>query len=88
MARQLLEAGEVDVNATYGRIGDTMLHKCARQNDYGVAYELLKHGANPNIANKYNQYPLDIAMQKGNLYIAEMLKSKGAVTNKSLTLGR
>ena len=57
--RSLLEKG-VEVNAK-NSAGSTPLHEAALVGDWPLVRYLLSRGANPNISNRKNQTPLDVA---------------------------
>lgn len=56
--------------------GNTPLHLAIILNDINMIHELLKLGANPNIANYNDKYPLHLAIEsnsKDSLYILKLL---------------
>lgn len=73
-AKALLEAG-ADSNQRVGKRGDTLLHRCARQGDYGFARLLLEHGADASLGNGFGKTPLYYAKLQGHDYLASYLNT-------------
>ena len=71
-------SGDAGVNAPFGPLGRTALHRCAIRGHRGVAAMLLAHGADPGIADKRGTTPLHEAAVSGELEICEALLDAGA----------
>jgi uncharacterized protein len=70
-AELLLEKG-ADITATYAS-GTRALHEAAYKNDPDMIRLLLRHGADPTLANDRGETPRAIAERQGNRHVAEML---------------
>ena len=62
-------------------IGFNLLHQATASGNEEIVKLLLKNGANVNIKNNRKATPLDIAIQRHQTEIAEILIEKGAVAN-------
>jgi ankyrin repeat protein len=63
------------------KYGFTPLHVASTKGNGEVVRELLKKGANMNIANQYGFTPLYIANQEGHVNMLRDLLSRGANVN-------
>jgi ankyrin repeat protein len=63
--------------------GFTLLHYMVRDNKKDATVMLLDRHASINIRNNYGDTPLDFAAQTGNIEIARLLISKGALVNNT-----
>jgi ankyrin repeat protein len=63
--------------------GDTVLHE-AIANDYPFVELLLQYGADPHLANQQNKTPLDLATEKKNSLLIELL-NRYSFQNKLIT---
>lgn len=79
---EMLVANGVDVNSQNSDDGQTVLHMCAVNNYLTVARSLLKLGADPNIACRYNQTPLFLAIDHENIEMVKLLINNGADVNR------
>jgi len=66
--------------------GQNMIHSYVAHGVYNNISTLLRHGANPNLTNRYNTTPLVVAIQKcakdsTNIKIVNLLLEKGANPN-------
>jgi ankyrin repeat protein len=75
-ALQMIDAG-TDVNVPQSD-GTTALDWAVYRLDAPLVKALLKHGANPNLANNLRSYPLEEAVEAGNLELAKILLRAGA----------
>ena len=67
--------------------GTTALHWAARNNDIAAATALLKAGANPKAANRYEVTPLYLAAQNGSAPMIQLLLKVGVDPNSATNLG-
>ncbi|HEX3837251.1 MAG TPA: ankyrin repeat domain-containing protein [Steroidobacteraceae bacterium] len=75
-ALKMIDAG-VDVNAPQSD-ATTALDWAVYRLDIPLAGALLKHGANPNLANNLGSSPLEEAVEAGNFELVKMLLQAGA----------
>ncbi|MDA9080113.1 ankyrin repeat domain-containing protein [Candidatus Dependentiae bacterium] len=61
--------------------GETALYRAAEQSNLLCAMELLKAGADVNIANKDGQTPLMVAVKNGSISLVALLIHYGADVN-------
>jgi len=66
--------------------GTTALHWAARNNDVDLAARLLKAGANPKAANRYNVTPFYLAAQNGSAEMLQLLLKAGVDPNATTNL--
>jgi ankyrin repeat protein len=66
--------------------GTTALHWAARNNDVDLAARLLKAGANPKAANRYNITPFYLAAQNGSAAMLQLLLKAGVDPNATTNL--
>lgn len=66
--------------------GTTSLHWAARNNDLAQAAALLKTGAEPKAANRYNVTPLYLAAQNGSAEMLQLLLKAGVDPNATTNL--
>jgi ankyrin repeat protein len=71
--RHLIAAG-ADVNAAAGRGGWTPLHGAAETRRPELARVLLLHGAHPQVRDTRGNTPLDLARQRGDAEMVEVLR--------------
>jgi len=64
------------VNSLWGNNSNTALHIASQNGDYEMVKELLNFGINPSIKNRYNETAEMIAIEKGYIEIANLIKSK------------
>lgn len=89
IAEMLIEKG-ADIHATNSIIGDTPLHFAVGYNQLNMAQWLLSKGANPNKARSESLYvgasctPFDIAIEKNNSEMINILKNFGGKSSKAL----
>jgi hypothetical protein len=80
VSRGLLSAGmgkdSFLVKALAAMDGQRPLHAAAANSNVGVVEKLLEVGADPRIRNKMGQTPLDIAEERGQARIAQMLRDE------------
>lgn len=79
--RLLLRASRIDVNH-YNRLRWTALLEAIELGDGGAAHTeivrlLLAHGANPNLPDGQGQFPLALALRKGQTAIAALIAAAG-----------
>ncbi|MGL4668265.1 MAG: ankyrin repeat domain-containing protein [Saezia sp.] len=82
VVRELLETTDINYNHT-NFVGWTPLLEAIVLNDGGAKQQeivrlLLKHGANPNMTDKYGKTPLYLAREKGYKEMVDMLLVAGA----------
>lgn len=82
IVRELLETTDINFNHT-NFVGWTPLLEAIVLNDGGAKQQeivrlLLKHGANPQMTDKYGKTPLYLARQKGYQEIVDLLLAAGA----------
>ncbi|AQS41690.1 MAG: Ankyrin repeat protein [Candidatus Tokpelaia hoelldobleri] len=82
IVRELLETTDINYNHT-NFVGWTPLLEAIVLNDGGARQQeivrlLLKHGANPDMTDKYGKTPLTLAKEKGYQQIADLLVAGGA----------
>lgn len=63
------------------------LHSAALMGHLGVAKVLLKHGANPNLPDQEQRYPLHLAAREGHVAICNLLLKSGADKDQRTTSG-
>src|SRR3954469_12518334 len=68
--------------------GTTPLHRAVLSNDLLAVQALLKTGANPSAANRYNITPLSLAASNGNPRIIEALIAAGGNVKANLPGGQ
>src|SRR3954469_17787761 len=78
---RLLREGVVDVNMRTRYSGDTALGSASSFAQVEMVRLLLARGADPNIGDKDNLTPLQLAAYHGNLAIVRMLLKAGANVN-------
>jgi len=71
-------AGVVDNINTRGYLGNTAISRAARHGHVDVLHALLKHGANMEVCNNKQQYPLHFAAFKHKLEAVNVLLHHGA----------
>ena len=71
-------AGVVDNINTRGYLGNTAISRAARHGHVDVLHALLKHGANMEVCNNKQQYPLHFAAFKHKLEAVNVLLNFGA----------
>ena len=63
----------------HNAVGDSSLHLAAQNERADIVEILLNNEADPNVANLFFKYtPLHIAVEHGDLHMAELLVSHGA----------
>jgi len=82
IVRELLETTDINCNHT-NFVGWTPLLEAIVLNDGGTRQQeivrlLLKHGANPDMTDKYGKTPLTLAREKGYQQIVDLLIAGGA----------
>ena len=80
IVKLLIERG-ADLNMVHLTTGETALYRAAEQSNLLCAMELLKAGADVNIANKDGQTPLMVAVKKGSISLVALLIQSGADVN-------
>lgn len=78
---ELLVGNGADPDERINVLGDSLLHRCCRTNNYGFAIELLAHGADCELENRAGHRPLFLAISKGNLFLAKALLERAADPN-------
>lgn len=73
-----LKQPATNIDATFGLLQQTALFTAVIQRNYAMAKELLKRGANPNIANTSGSTPLHIAVLGRQPDMVELLLKNGA----------
>ena len=76
----LIEKG-ADLNMVHLTTGETALYRAAEQSNPLCAMELLKAGADVNIANNDGQTPLMVAVKRGSISLVALLIHSGADVN-------
>lgn len=77
VVRTLLRNG-ADPNLTGGEFENTPLHEAAVKGAGDIGRMLIEHGADVNARNVYFEPPIHLAMEKGRLAFAELLRHSGA----------
>lgn len=80
---RLLREGFVDVNVRARYSGDSALSSAASLGEVEMVRLLLGRGANPNIGDKDNITPLQLAARHGYIAIVRMLLKAGAKVNSA-----
>ena len=70
---ELLISHGADVNQTFGKRKQTLLHWAAENNAFGVANLLLTQGADVNVRQSDGSTPLLIAAKAGHQYLVQLL---------------
>lgn len=78
MAEFLVELG-ADVNETFGKRGQTLLHRAAEQGSFGITTFLLAHKANVNAQQSDRSTPLLLAAKHGHHYVVKLLLKHNAL---------
>ncbi len=78
---KLLIEKVADLNMVHLSTGETALYVAAEQYNLVCVMELLKAGADVNIANKDGQTPLMVAVKKGSISLVALLIQSGADVN-------
>jgi len=80
LAEFLVECG-ADVDATFGKRKQTLLHWAAEQSSTGVGTFLLSHKANVNALQSDHSTPLLLAAKHGHHYLVQLLLKHNALVS-------
>jgi ankyrin repeat protein len=81
---ELLVSHGADVNETFGKHKQTLLHWAAEQSAFGVATFLLAHGANVNARQSDGSTPLLLAAAQGHQHLVQLfLKHQAMISPRN-----